>query len=192
LKPDPPQPTLSEFDLGCLQMGRRVMAESYRVIARQITGMADQLEQVSVPLPPGAAIIRPAMARTMQLIGAAVEMPPARRGKARRGKTKRTNSQGIRHYWANMTKQERSAEIKRRHAVSAAKKSGKKLHPRDKAHPDHERWLANVAKAARKTWEGLSPRQKKRRSGVLKRAQDAARKARNQAIPTVAMMGETA
>jgi hypothetical protein len=66
-------------------------------------------------------------------------------------------------YWAKMTPEQRSAEMKRRAAVIVAKggKSvilprGGKLHPRDPRHPGHEAWLAKLRAAQKKTWANMS------------------------------------
>jgi hypothetical protein len=75
----------------------------------------------------------------------------------------------------------------RRHAVSAKKKNAK-LHPRDKAHPGHAEWLANMTKAQRKRWSSYTPAEKKRRMRKVTRASVAARKLAE--TPTVAMMLE--
>ena len=61
-------------------------------------------------------------------------------------------------YWASMTAEERSAEMKRRQAIAAGKK---KLHPRDVAHPEHAAWAAKLSKARKKAWARLTPEEQK-------------------------------
>lgn len=62
-------------------------------------------------------------------------------------------------YWAKMTKAERSEEMRRRMAVSAARAAKerkaretikeRKPHPRDADHPDHEAFLAKLRRGVR-------------------------------------------
>ena len=92
-------------------------------------------------------------------------LPPAINGTGT-GRAAR-KSIGVSNYWASMSKEERSAEMKRRLAVSAGKIAGKttvkmaaKLHPRDPRHPEHEKWRALMSEAQRKRWAGVSKKAK--------------------------------
>ena len=67
-------------------------------------------------------------------------------------------------YWASMTAEERSAEMLRRRAVAAGKR---KLHPRDKAHPDHEKWTRRRC-ARRNAPSGPRCRQRRRKPSCLR------------------------
>lgn len=61
-------------------------------------------------------------------------------------------------YWAAMTAEERSAEMRRRQAL---RKSKRKLHPSNLAHPDHAAWAANLSKARKAAWAKMTPAQQK-------------------------------
>jgi hypothetical protein len=54
-------------------------------------------------------------------------------------------------YWAKMTPEERSAEMKRRRAIARAKKVGA-LSPRHAGHPEHPKWAAKMARARKRAW----------------------------------------
>ena len=77
-------------------------------------------------------------------------------------------------YWEKLTPDERSAEMMRRRAVAEKKKSAK-LHPRDKSHPDHAKWVAKMKKVQRKFWKGLTVAQRKERVAKLAAASVKAR-----------------
>lgn len=168
------------------------MAQAYRKLSSQISAQAELIERqileaatpVVLELKQQRAAIRPAMARTLALIG---EGEPA---KKRRNKKPNGGSAG---YWAKMTPEERSAEMTRRMQKSGRAKTAKKLHPRDKDHPKHAEWLANMTAAVRKKWKSYSPREQKRRMKATAQASVAAAAARRAAkVPTVAMMREIA
>jgi hypothetical protein len=75
--------------------------------------------------------------------------------------------------WAGMSREERSAEMRRRQAVSrgdapsinqrphkrAATES--RLHPRDAAHPKHAQWLKKMRRGSKKRWDGLTEAERK-------------------------------
>ena len=66
-------------------------------------------------------------------------------------------------YWAKMTPEQRSAEIKRRRAnITHAK-----LHPRDPRHPEHEAWVEKMREVNRKRWASMSKAERKRRSDAM-------------------------
>lgn len=60
-------------------------------------------------------------------------------------------------YWARMTVDERSAEMKRRGMVGRKKAAGKPTHPRDPRHPDHEAWTKKLSKRIRASWAKTTP-----------------------------------
>jgi hypothetical protein len=64
------------------------------------------------------------------------------------------------HYWASMTAEQRSAEMRRRHAVGRKRKH---LHPRDPKHPEHEAWKAKMKEASHRSWGNLTAAQRKQR-----------------------------
>jgi hypothetical protein len=115
-----------------------------------------------------------------------LEAPKPKRGRPKKAAVVTVRKAAMKGYWASMTPEERSAEMKRRASVTAKKKNAK-LHPRDEKHPDHAIWLGNLRKAVRKQWDGYSPAEKKRRSQKMVKARVAANKLKG---PTVAMMLE--
>jgi hypothetical protein len=52
-------------------------------------------------------------------------------------------------YWLKFTPEERSAEIRRRRAVTLSRKAGS---PVNKEHPDHAAWVAKMARMRRRAW----------------------------------------
>jgi hypothetical protein len=80
--------------------------------------------------------------------------PPQKQGK-RDGRGKSS--------WQGMTPEERSVEMKRRMKVRRRNKTRQQiegLHPRDKGHPDHAKWLENLSKRARARWDKKSKAEK--------------------------------
>lgn len=84
--------------------------------------------------------------------------------------------------WANMSKAERSVEMKRRQMVAQLNRGGPrmqkptKMHPRDPNHPGHAEWLQKISKANRKHWASLSAsaRKKQIKNMVARRVNGAA------------------
>jgi hypothetical protein len=74
--------------------------------------------------------------------------------------------------WAGMTAKERSAEMKRRLAARAAKKTAK-LHPRDSRHPGHDAWREKMRVAQKKRWNSLTEPQKKQQMRKMAKARGA-------------------
>jgi hypothetical protein len=74
--------------------------------------------------------------------------------------------------WAGMTAEERSAEMKRRFAVRAAKKAAK-LHPRDPRHPGHDAWRETMRAAQKKRWNSMTQSQKKQQVRKMAKARGA-------------------
>jgi hypothetical protein len=58
-------------------------------------------------------------------------------------------SAGVSAYWAKFTPEERSAEMKRRMAITLSRKAGS---PVNKDHPDHAAWVAKMARMRRRAW----------------------------------------
>lgn len=126
-------PDISDMDAECLRLGRGVLLTGLRhavkVLQAQIAGVESQMY---VPPPQIDGRIRPAMQRTLDLAGARLAtderafLPSPllpRQPKKKRGRppkelsAKRSKSgKGIKAYWARMTPEERSAEMKRRRA----------------------------------------------------------------------------
>jgi hypothetical protein len=78
--------------------------------------------------------------------------------------------------WANMTAEERSAEMKRRMAVRDKNKAAAAgLNPRDKDHPDHAKWAARMAKIRKAAWNKKTKAEKE----AWKTAMAAAKAKRN-------------
>lgn len=88
-------------------------------------------------------------------------------------------SRGSASYWAKMTPEERSAEMRRRQQVAAGLKPGRKMppkaeakplkmHPRDPRHPGHGAWLKTMRKAQKKAWDRLTPAQRTERQNRMK------------------------
>lgn len=72
-------------------------------------------------------------------------------------------------YWANMTAEERSQEVKRRMTMRT------KLHPRDPAHPNHQAWLTRVTRANRKRWNSMTPEQRQAQMSAAGRGRERAK-----------------
>jgi len=89
--------------------------------------------------------------------------------------------------WGNMTKEQRSVEMKRRRQLGDANKLRKAqaaaTHPRDPNHPKHQQWIDNLSKAQQASWGSLSEGQKKAKLNHMNKAR---KKIANQAtVPTV-------
>jgi hypothetical protein len=72
-------------------------------------------------------------------------------------------------YWARMTPEERSAEMRRRGMVRGKSKAKtnkltgadlNRLHPRDVRSPRHESWLKKMRAANKRTWANYTPEQR--------------------------------
>jgi len=106
--------------------------------------------------------MRAALAR-VQARQAGHEEAPTHAEKSRR--------QAVVGYWAKMSPEERSAEMRRRGMVRTGKKGAKgkkqkhaqygqltttgqpvKMHPRDPRHPGHDAWLAKLRVVQKKAW----------------------------------------
>jgi hypothetical protein len=89
--------------------------------------------------------------------------------------------------WAGMTPEERSAEMRKRIAVRLRnKKKAEKLHPRDKAHPDHAKWIAKMRRAQKTRFARMTKAERedwkaKMAAGKKKTKAKAVRKPRKQA-----------
>lgn len=85
--------------------------------------------------------------------------------------------------WTNMTKEERSAEMKRRFKVrqqNRAALEGRKipgLHPRDPKHPGHDAWVAKLRKSQKRLWNSLTPAQQKAKIDHMLRREGNGKKA---------------
>lgn len=91
-------------------------------------------------------------------------------------------SKAVAGYWANLTPEQRTAEMKRRKEV-AEQNAAAKLHPRDPRHPGHAKWKTNIGDATRNAWSKLSAKEKKAR---IQKALDG-RSPRANGAPTVHM-----
>lgn len=79
-------------------------------------------------------------------------------------------SKSVKGYWANMSAEERSAEMARRIAVHQAKIAAKavgdigvdvnKLHPRDPRSPRHEAWRKKMRKVNKAMWANYTPEER--------------------------------
>ena len=71
-------------------------------------------------------------------------------------------------YWAAMTSEQRSAEMRRRAKVAFTKKQSHadgaidvdQLHPRDARSPRHKKWRKNVRSAQRRRWDNMSQQER--------------------------------
>jgi hypothetical protein len=112
------------------------------------------------------------------LDGLRADLADAQNGSAprKRGRPEGSKAGPQAGYWAALSAEERSAEMKRRMAVAKANGGGRwpagraKLHPRDPRSPKHAQWLKKMAKANRDHWAGLSPKARKQRVDAMKRA----------------------
>lgn len=111
---------------------------------------------------------------------AAIQAAQKRRWAKASGDDKRKGGAGVKAFWANMTPEQRSAEMRRR--MGKREVTEVKLHPRDAAHPDHDDWLAKTKKAARKRWANMTPKQQKARLAKM-----AAGRVNGAAVPAVRM-----
>jgi hypothetical protein len=179
----PPPDPLSDLDLECLQTGRAMMLVAYRSIMRKLGAQSDILEAQlrastlngteSASVRQAVSGIRPAMARTLALVGESGEQPPV---KKRRGRPP-GRSKGIKNYWANMKPGERAQEIQRRFLVRHGKlarkprksqaKPVKPGHPRNSDHPDHAKWVAKMRRSNQASWNKLTPQEKQRRVDAM-------------------------
>ena len=99
-------------DEECLQMGRSVLLIGMKRAIALLQAQSETLEaQLSMPAVNGNIPIRPAMRRTMALIEKAEIVPDTRR------------SVGSKSYWAKLTPEERSKEMKRRRRVGQRRKA---------------------------------------------------------------------
>jgi hypothetical protein len=89
-------------------------------------------------------------------------------GSGRKALKSPRKSAGAKWGWEGMSAEERSREMKRRMAVAKRKKQGK-LHPRDKDHPDHEKWGANRSEARKKIWAGKTKAEKEQWKEAMKK-----------------------
>lgn len=93
--------------------------------------------------------------------------------------------------WANMTKEERSAEMKRRQQVAETNKRSRAqaaaTHPRDPNHPKHAQWVKNLQKSSKAYWDRMSEAQRKGKTATMVAARVKAVKAKKKAtqVPTV-------
>ena len=104
-------------DQECLQMGRSILLLGMKRVISLLQSQADTLE-LQLTAPPAApqngdVPIRPAMQRTMALIEEA-EKPTVREMRKKR----RTNTTGMKAYWAQFTPEERSREMERRGRIA--------------------------------------------------------------------------
>lgn len=158
---------LNENDLECLRMGRAMMLAGMRNAVRVLHEQIDQVErQLYVP-PPSNGVIKPSMQRTLAKIGIALPAEAEAAPVRRRGRGRGRRRKAAAGYWARLTPEQRSIEMRRRRAVSKAKHP-KASHPRYPGHPGHEEWLNNMRKATRKAWNNLTPAEREAR---LKKAQ---------------------
>jgi hypothetical protein len=151
---------LSDRDLQLMQMGR----------ATVIPGFQKAIDVLERRHTPSAAA---AVAELRRL-------EPAKPTVERRSK-------GSKSYWAKMTPEERTIEMRRRRGVADAKKVAK-LHPSNKNHPDHDKWRKKLGDTRRKEWAALSPRQRKQR---VKKLRDG-KAAKAQATTPTVILGRTA
>lgn len=93
-------------------------------------------------------------------------------------------SRAVSSYWASMTAEQRSKEMKRRlqkraktEELSLAERM--KLHPRDKRSPRHEQWIKTMTKAARRRFDSMSAREVKQWKAAMQQGRsDQAREQR--------------
>jgi len=87
-------------------------------------------------------------------------------------------------YWARMTPEERSAEMRRRGMVNKKKKLAQageltkrgvpaKMHPRDPRHPGHDAWIVKIRKANKQSWTKLTPEQHAARAAAVNKGRAA-------------------
>jgi hypothetical protein len=69
-------------------------------------------------------------------------------------------------YWATLTAEQRSVEMKKRQRVAHARKN-EHLHITDPRNPNHQAWLESLSAARKKDWEKLTPAQRKERLAKL-------------------------
>jgi hypothetical protein len=153
-------PDISDIDRECLRLGRGVLLTGLQH-ALQIIQTQIQMLETEAFVPASETAIRPAMARTLALIGAS---EPPKRGRppkvpATLSRVRSRSGKGIKAYWAAMTPEERSTEVKRRKQLAnpRGKPVAQPNHPRNKDHPKHKEWLATMKKAMRKSWGSLTP-----------------------------------
>lgn len=86
--------------------------------------------------------------------------------------------------WTGMSAEERSIEMKRRMAVSQAKRGVKVkipgLHPRDPKHPGHDAWVEKMRASQKRQWAAISPAQRKTRQRKMQKGRMTAREAINE------------
>ena len=93
--------------------------------------------------------------------------------------------------WGSLTKEERSAEMKRRQQVAETNKRSRAqvaaTHPRDPNHPKHAQWVKNLQKSSKAYWDRMSEAQRKGKTATMVAARVKAVKAKKKAaqVPTV-------
>ena len=118
---------LSANDLECLEIGRNVKLAGMRLAIGVLREQLELLEQQQRP-PSVNGAIKPAMLRT--LVKAGIELPVPKRqlpAPKRKKYKKKVVSSGIKNYWARMTPEERSTEMKRRQAKGQGRHSKPKV-----------------------------------------------------------------
>ena len=126
-------------------MGIAAMIPGFQAAVDILQSQLDEMREKLGALQNGNAPKKPGRPRK--------EQPPVETGELNaRGKPLKSG------YWATLTPEERSAEMRRRREVQ---KANKPTHPRDPRHPDHEAWLKKLRRVAVKRWDAKTPAQKK-------------------------------
>ena len=90
--------------------------------------------------------------------------------------------------WSGMTAEERSVEMKRRQAVTEAKRAAKRgetvkvegMHPRDPNHPGHNQWIERLRASQKRAWASRGKKQQRVQLEKMRAGKASARAAINQ------------
>jgi hypothetical protein len=81
--------------------------------------------------------------------------------------------------------EQRKLEMQRRFKVREEKRA-KKLSPRDKAHPDHAKWIEKMTRQRKREWAAMSPQKRRERLAAM-----AAGRAKKSKKPLVKLQAKT-
>ena len=110
----------------------------------------------------GLAAMLPGMVRAHELLGQQIAAMQAQLAGLQNGGGRKPGPQteqarakiaeARRGYWAKMTPEERSAEMKRRGGIAKKRAEGKPTHPRDPRHPKHAEYVEKLRVAGAARW----------------------------------------